>query len=451
MKMLQELVEATNPQASQVDTPSLTVSGNGETGDVFGVDQLATASIGAAAAAIAAYAGVTNVHVNRRLASLWFNKSLSPIGWQLPDIWDDIAGNYPTKDGWVRLHTNAKAHRLAVLRVLNGAADRAEIAKQVQQWKSVELQEAVVAEGGASAMMLSIEEWANHPNGKAVSQEPLVHWSHSEGQSLPVITNPQRPLEGVRVLDMTRIIAGPVATRFLALFGADVLRIDPPGWEERGNAEELTPGKRCATLNIKDKNDLSTLRKLISQAHVMVHGYRADALEKLGLGAAERRALNPGLIDVSHNAYGWTGPWRNRRGFDSVIQMSCGIDHQGMLKAGEAAPKSMTVQALDHATGYLIAASVINGLRCLKERGQASSARLSLAATAEFLKKQGLKSWGPKIGAAQMREYNQVVEATDWGPGNRLLLPFDVAGLDAFWRSPATRLHTGEAKFRGNN
>lgn len=448
MNISKTLIDATDPETSGLDTSSIVMSGNGCTGDVFAVDQLATASIAAAVTAIARYADASDIRIDRRLASLWFSQSIHPRGWHLPETWDDIAGNYAAKDGWVRLHTNALAHRAAVLRVLNGASDKKTAQKQVQAWDAEDLQEAVVAEGGASAMMLSCEDWVNHPQGKAVSQEPLVKWSVFEGGSNHQIENPRRPLAGLKVLDLTRIIAGPVATRFLGLFGADVLRIDPPGWDELGSIADLTPGKQCATLDIKSSAGRARLRDLISQAHVLVHGYRADALERLGFGEDERRSLNPGLIDVSHNAYGWTGPWRNRRGFDSVVQMSCGIAHLGMVKAGAKNPKPMTVQALDHATGYLIAASALNGLRHLRDHGKASSARLSLAATAEFLKKQRRQNWQPAIGVADESEMNPLVEATDWGPANRLILPFNVANLDAFWQTPAARLHSAEPRFR---
>ena len=133
------------------------------------------------------------------------------------------------------------------------------------------------------------------------------------GWALPIA----RPLHGVRVLDLTRILAGPIATRFLAGLGADVLRIDPYGWDEPGVEHEVMLGKRSARLNLTNARDRHTFEHLLRNTDVIVHGYRAGALEKLGYGAEERRALAPGLIDVCLNAYGWSGPWRTRRGFDS--------------------------------------------------------------------------------------------------------------------------------------
>ena len=195
----------------------------------------------------------------------------------------------------------------------------------------------------------------------------------------------QRPLQGIRVLDLTRILAGPVATRFLAGFGADVLRIDPIGWEEPGTVPEVVLGKRCARLNLKDPADRAVLEQLLGQADVMIHGYRPDALARLGLDADRRRALNPALVDVSLDAYGWTGPWHGRRGFDSLVQMSTGIADAGMRAAGSDRPVPLPCQAIDHATGYLMATAALRGLTERYASGVGSSARASLARTARVL------------------------------------------------------------------
>lgn len=148
-----------------------------------------------------------------------------------------------------------------------------------------------------------------------MAAEPLVWHEEFPGSSLPDWPlDRERPLAGIRVLDLTRVLAGPIATRFLAGFGAEVLRIDPPDWNEPGVVPEVTLGKRCARLDLQQTADRERFRRLLASADVLVHGYRADALERLGFGADVRRALNPGLVDVSLNAYGWSGPWQTRRG-----------------------------------------------------------------------------------------------------------------------------------------
>ena len=161
---------------------------------------------------------------------------------------------------------------------------------------------------------------------------------------------------------MTRVLAGPVATRFLAGFGAEVLRIDLPGWDEPAIVPDVTLGKHCARLDLRQPRDRNTWEGLLQAADVLVHGYRPGALAGLGLDAEQRRALCPGLVDVSLDAYGWDGPWRGRRGFDSLMQMSCGIAAAGMTMLNRDRPTPLPVQALDHATSYIMAAAAVRGL-----------------------------------------------------------------------------------------
>ncbi len=314
---------------------------------VFAVTDFAAASIAAASLAAAELIDTrrpaAEVVVDRRLASFWFGQSLAPIGWELPPLWDPIAGDYETREGWIRLHTNAPHHRRAALAVLGMAPTREAVAKAIRAWNGDELETAVVAAGGCAAAMRDLTAWAIHPQGRAVTVEPLISKLPSEsgpsGRPAPAV----RPLEGVRVLDMTRVLAGPVATRFLAGLGAEVLRIDPPDWDEPGLVPEVTLGKRCARLGLRDEEGRTSLETLLRSADVLVHGYRPGALDRLGLDESRRAALRPGLIDVSLDAYGWTGPWQRRRGFDSLVQMSSGIAAEGMRWSGSDRPSPLPV------------------------------------------------------------------------------------------------------------
>ncbi|MNI60192.1 CoA-transferase family III [compost metagenome] len=178
----------------------------------------------------------------------------------------------------------------------------------------------------------------------------------------------------------------------------------------------------------------------------MLHGYRADALERLGYGAAERHRRIPGLIDVCLNAYGWSGPWQNRRGFDSLVQMSSGIAHAGMVSQQADKPAPLPLQALDHATGYLMAASAIKLLAGRLNNGQGGSARLSLARTAKLLIDQGRGSDEP-LRAEDKQDQGMLVEQTPWGPAHRLHVPLKITGTPVQWTLAASELGSHRAQW----
>lgn len=433
----------------------LTVSGEGALSSAFPVTELATACWSAAGLACAELlkhnqADAPRVFVDRRLASLWFGWTLRPLGWTLPSAWDALAGDYATCDGWIRLHTNAPHHRRAVEHVLGPHQDKNALAQKVLTWKKGDLEQAVIEAGGCAAEMRSTEAWRQHVQGKSVALEPLIHQAQQAEAPLPNWDlPPARPLHGVRILDLTRIIAGPVATRFLAGLGADVLRIDPYGWDEPGVEHDVILGKRCARLNLTNAHDRHTFEHLLKNADVIVHGYRAGALEKLGYGAEQRRALSPGLIDVCLNAYGWTGPWRGRRGFDSLVQMSCGLAESGMAWKAAAVPVPLPVQALDHATGYLMAAAVLHGMRQRRQQGTGYSARLSLARTAQLLLDHPYPQQHSvtPLAPVETSDENPETELTHWGAAQRLIAPLRLNGTALLWALPATTLGSSQPEW----
>ena len=428
-------------------------TGEGALRSIFAVTDLAAASIGAASLAIAEYAGAGGsatpaVSVDRRLASYWFGFSIKPIGWSLAPAWDPIAGDYACADGWIRLHTNAAHHREAALAVLGTDAEKQAVRAAVERWKADELEAAVIARGGCAATMRSLAAWSAHPQGAAVASEPLMSWEAGErSATADDVVDPARPLAGLRVLDMTRILAGPIATRFLAGFGADVLRIDPPDWDEPTIAPEVMLGKRCARLDLGDAGDKARWLGLLSQADIVIHGYRPDALERLGLGAQARRRARPGLIDVSLDAYGWTGPWAGRRGFDSLVQMSSGIADEGMRRAGAEVPTPLPVQALDHATGYFMVAAAVRGLSARRASREGSLARLSLARTAALLTSIGAPSEEAALAKPERDDFDAATEATAWGPALRLRPPVRVEGAPMRWEIPAGALGSSPARW----
>lgn len=423
--------------------------GAGDLPSCFAVTDFAAGAIGTATAAVSELIGMfgdaPRVAVDRRLSSLWFAWSIRPLGWTMPAAWDAIAGDYRSGDGWIRLHTNAPHHRAAALSVLGCGEDRAAVSRAVERWSAEALETAIVTAGGCAATMRSPEAWADHPQGRAVAAEPLIATrptgAFDDDDWRP---RPDRPLAGLKVLDLTRVLAGPVATRFLAGYGADILRIDPPGWDEPGVIPEVTLGKRCARLDLQRAEDRGIFEALLSQADMLVHGYRPAALESLGYGEAERHAIRPGLIDVSLDAYGWSGPWKARRGFDSLVQMSAGIAEAGMAWKGVDRPVPLPVQALDHGTGYLMAAAAIRGLigRLRGEGG--ATARLSLARMAalltQFRSDRAVSNWADPTEA----DYASAIEATSWGPAKRAMAPATIDGAPMRWDRAASQLGSAD-------
>lgn len=450
--ILTDICKALGYSAQAIDR--VQVVGDESLPSCFPVTDLAVASIAAASLAVSELIGVTGaapaITVDRRLSSLWFGFSIRPIGWAMPAPWDAIAGDYCARDGWVKLHTNAPRHRAAALTILGCEATREAVAAAVAHWQAEELEDAVVAAGGAAAAMRSTDVWSRHPQGVAVISEPLIafepaisvqqpSWPHRQGQ----------PLHGIRVLDLTRVLAGPVATRFLAGLGAEVLRVDPPDWDEPGVIPEVTLGKRCTRLNLRDEHDRALFERLLADADVLVHGYRAGALDGLGYDRAARQAICPCLIDVSLNAYGHTGPWNTRRGFDSLVQMSSGIAEAGMAWRQTDRPFPLPVQALDHATGYVMAAAVVHAIGERLRDGRVSGARLSLARTAKLLIDHLADHGTRGIANHSISDENEAIELTSWGPAHRVRVPTTIQGVPLRWDHPATALGSSPPDWNG--
>jgi hypothetical protein len=407
---------------------------------VFDVTGLAVASVAAATLAAAEFLAARNgtapgtVTVDSRAASAAFaaEAMFTPVGWDRPEAWDPIAGNYRASDGWIRLHTNYAYHRAAVEKVLH-ASDADAVAAAVRGWKAADLEAAIVEAGGCAAAMHAREEWLASPSGAATASAPPLSVTDRLPPSAYRAQEATVPFAGVRVLDLTRVIAGPVATMFLAAYGADVLRVDPPGFAEVAAVLPVTTaGKRTTALDLRSAAGRAAFEGLLAGADVLVTGLRADALARLGYDDEVLAGLNPALIVASHNAYGWNGPWRARRGFDSLVQMSCGIADAGAAAAGKDRPVPLPVQALDHGCGYLTAAAVGRALARRLTEGRVSRIRASLIGTANFL-------WSlprPASGSAGRQppdpaSFPLIDVSTAWGPARRAPIPGGIEGVAA--------------------
>ncbi len=423
-------------------------AGQGAWPSRYDVTGLAIGAIGAVGSTIASLMharnltnGPARVIIDGRLASLWFSWSIHPIEWELPPTWDAIAGDYQTKDGWIKLHTNLPHHRHAACAALGVEADRPRVEQVIVGWEKNALETAIVEAGGVAAAMRSRAEWGAHPQGAAVLREPLIDFQSGDVASLRDWKGPAaRPLQGLRVLDLTRVLAGPVATRTLAGFGAEVLRIDPPGWDEPIVVPDITLGKHCARLDLRAEPDRRRFEELLAKADIFIHGLRPGALAGLGFDDDKRKALAPHLIEVTLDAYGWTGPWAGRRGFDSLVQMSSGIADAGREWAGADRPTPLPVQALDHATGYLMAAAALRLLDLRLRGAPARAARLSLARTAALLVQRESVGREEPIGAAGDADFAEDVECTPWGDARRLRAPLTIGETRLHWDRPACAL-----------
>lgn len=383
------------------------------------------------------------VHSVEASAAFRAEQLFTPDGWDLPPLWDQLAGNYRSKDGWVRLHTNYQYHRDAATRAL-GASGRDSIAKVLSALTSAEAEAAVVAAGGVAAAMHTREEWlASAPGTAAQAASPLsTHRRNGPGHEAAWrAREASLPFSGIRVLDLTRVIAGPVCTKYLAGYGADVLRIDPPGFAEVASlTPETTLGKRTAALDLRLFDDREAFERLVAEADVLVYGLRSDALANLGYSDERLLTLNPALILAKLNAYGWEGAWQNRRGFDSLVQMSCGIastavDSTNTTYLGTQ-PNPLPAQALDHGSGWLLGAAIARALLHQLQEGRPSTIRASLIGTAQLLYE--LRDRRVTEAAAAPQHSSRLEScSTWWGKASRVPMPGKIEGVESAWRQEA--------------
>ena len=286
-------------------------------------------------------------------------------------------------DGWIRTHANYPWHRAALSRALDGATEHDQIGAALGQLTGLEAEQRIVEAGGVAAALRTPEQWLSHPQGRAVADQPLisnVQFPYGEPRRRRAEAG---PAAGLRVLDLTRVIAGPVATRYLAALGADVLRLDPPALPELElHRYDGLPGKHSALLDAGSPEGSARLRQLLADADVVVHGYRPGVLARFGLDGEWFAKRNPGLVVVAISAWGSRGPWGDRRGFDSIVQVATGI---AARESSDGTPGALPCQLLDHGTGYLCAAAALDAVRRQRSEGGSYLRQLSLARTAHWL------------------------------------------------------------------
>ena len=360
----------------------------------FAVGTMAQATIAASALAAAelwyARTGrrqLAAVDMRHAAAEFRSERYLQVEGQPERQIWNKVAGVYQTGDGrYVRIHANMPHHRERTLRFLGAEYDRASVTAKLGAWEAEALETAAAENGMVITMMRSPEEWRAHPHGQAVGKLPLFEIIRIGDAPPRKRSEPDRPLSGIRVLDLTRVIAGPVCGRTLAAHGADVLSVTGPGIPD---IETLVMdggrGKLRTEIDLASETGRGTLRELARDADVFVQGYRPGAIAAKGFGPEQLAEISPGIVCVSLSAWGHAGPWSNRRGFDSLVQNANGLNEAEAKAAGVAGPKELPCQALDHGTGFLMATGAMIALKRQSEEGGSWLVRVSLAQTGEWL------------------------------------------------------------------
>ncbi|MFI9346317.1 CoA transferase [Streptomyces sp. NPDC052773] len=365
-----------------------------------------------------------------------------------------------TADGWVRTHANFPHHRERLLSSLGVREDGADGVDGVHRVEAAlaersarEVEETVYAAGGLAVAVRTPAEWAAHPQATEVAQHPLVERERLDTAPARVLAplhgTPLLPAAGLRVLDLSRVIAGPVATRTLALLGADVLRVDPPHLPELPDQHADTGfGKRSAVLDLR--TGLRAFDDLLATADVVVTGYRPGALDRFGLSAEALAERRPGLVVAELSAWGAYGPWRERRGFDSLVQAATGI---AATEGTPERPGALPAQVLDHGTGHLLAAAVLRALTEQSYDGCGRLVRVALARTARWLAEEVTAD--ATEAASSHASHASFEDAGPWlaerdSPLGRLryaLPPVTFEGGPADWARPPGRWGTDEARW----
>jgi crotonobetainyl-CoA:carnitine CoA-transferase CaiB-like acyl-CoA transferase len=361
-----------------------------------------------------------------------------------PPAWDVIAGIYKTRDHrFVRLHTNFPHHREAVCQVLNCKPERDQVQAALMQWDGEAFETAAYAAGGVVAMMRSHDEWSALPHAKALAELPLISIEKiGEANPKPWPAG-DRPLSELRVLDLSRVIAGPVAGRTLAVHGADVLLISSPDlpaipWLTIDTGR----GKLTSFADLKSEQGRGVLRDLLAQADIFSQGYRPHSIAALGFSPQDAARINPGIVYVSLSAYGDAGPWAERRGFDSLVQTATGFNHAEGQAAGIDGPRELPAQMLDHATGYLMAFGAMMAKARQSREGGSWHVRVSLAQTGRWLWNLGRVADGLATEDLKADAVIPFVEELASGFGSLRSISHSavLSKTPAFWARPAMPL-----------
>jgi len=373
--------------------------------------------------------------------------ALDCTGWfsldgRVPDPWDAFSGLYRCADGWVRVHANFAHHRDGALRLMKldpATATRADAEAAMAGWRALDFEEAASALGLVATALRRFDEWDATPQGQAIAAQPLFTLERigdAPPLALPPLREDQRPLSGLRVLDLTRILAGPVGGRALAAYGADVMLVNSPQLPNIEAIADTSRGKLSAHVDLRTDEGRAVLHGLVADAHVFVQGYRPGGIKALGFGPEALARERPGIVCVSLTAYGTQGPWADRRGFDSLVQTAMGFNHAEGEAAGDGKPRPLPMQILDEATGYLIAFGAAAALWRQQREGGSWHVQVSLAQTGQWLRGLGRVPNGLSIARPDIKPYVET-SASGFGELAALRHSAQLPRTPAAWPRPS--------------
>ena len=340
----------------------------------------ALGATGLAAARLSGRQQRISVDVRAAAISLRSARYLRINGKAPADAWAPMSGFYPVRDGWVSIHCNFPAHRDAMLRVLGTAAERPEAEAASAKWQGEALEDAIHAAGGCAGYVRSAEAWSKHPQAAAVAAQPLL-------EIVRIGDAPAEKLKEFRVLDLTRVLAGPTCAKTLAEHGADVLKITAAHLADNCQMDLDTGiGKRAAHLDLRTEKGVETLRGLVWQGDVFSQSYRPGTLAARGFSPEALAKLRPGIVCVTLSAWGGTGPWSKRRGFDSIVQAVSGIAE---ASGKDGKPRLLPVSAIDYVAGYLMAFGAMVALERRAREGGSWLVRVALARIGRWIVDRG--------------------------------------------------------------
>jgi crotonobetainyl-CoA:carnitine CoA-transferase CaiB-like acyl-CoA transferase len=403
----------------------------------------ALGALGRAAADLWSEPQRVSVDVRAAAVSLRSAAYLRINGEPPPPVWDPMSGFYPVRDGWVSIHCNFPNHRDAALQVLGSVAERAQAEDASRSWGGEDLEEAIHAAGGCAGYVRSEDQWRQHPQAQAVADQPLVEIVRIGDAPLHDPPPRARPLLGVKVLDLTRVLAGPTCAKSLSAFGADVLKLSAAHLPDSGVVELDTGiGKRSARIDLRTQVLVERLRKLVGRADVFSQSYRPGALAKRGFSPEDLAALRPGIVYASLSAWGESGPWKGRRGFDSIVQAVSGIaDAHGSSDK----PRLLPVSAIDYISGYLMAFGVCVALARRRSEGGSWLVRVGLARVGKWIVDRGVlpdEAWrdlAAELPAEELEPLFRQIRSPE-GYIRYLQIPIEMSETFAFWSRPPVRL-----------